>query len=101
VSKKQDRLDEAISLIRKALHCCGSDFATVNVRANLLAALREAGHVCDKRGRREKNNAMNEAAAKAMKLHTDWWSQIEENVRKKAQEDAEKVEQEKAPEEDT
>lgn len=84
VSKKEDRLDDTVSLIRKAIQACGTDFATINVRAKLISALNECGHIEDKRSRRANvlKQATEEAIAKAKNLHTNWWKQIEENVRK-------------------
>jgi DNA replicative helicase MCM subunit Mcm2 (Cdc46/Mcm family) len=99
--KKRERLDEAISLMQQALVLCGSDFATIPVRANLLAALREARHVNKKRDRRERTNAMNEMAQKAKKLNEDWWKQIEENVRKAAEEHNKKQAQNEESDQDS
>lgn len=100
MSKKQDRLEETLSLIRQAIQACGTDFATVNVRAKLIAALNECSHIEKKRDRRENNNrrAMQEAIEKAQKINDEWWKRIEENVRKAAKESTPKQQTEE-PEE--
>lgn len=82
-------LSETVSLIEQAVRSLNHDFAVSNVRGLLLSALRECKHVSKKRQRREQN-AMQEMAQKAKTMHDDWWGKIQENVRLKAKEDAEK-----------
>jgi hypothetical protein len=88
MSRKENRLDETVRLISKAIAACGHDFATLGVRAKLVAALREAGQVSKKRAIRERS-ALEAAADTAKTLHSQWWRQIEENVRKAVEEEKE------------
>jgi len=89
---KEKRLDETIGLIHRAISSCGADFATLNVRAKLLAALDECSKVDKKRDKRQRNY-LQEMAEKALKNNDNWWKQIQENVNKA-------VAKENQPEED-
>lgn len=92
MNKKIDELGETISLIERALRSCGPDFALSEVRGHLMSARHAAEHTLKKRSRRHNNQltAAQEATQKAQNLHKEWWSKIEENVRKTAKENAEK-----------
>ncbi len=77
-------LTETIVLIEQAIKSCGHDFATLEIRNHLIAALNLTKHVSTKRKKRALST-MEEMVQKGKSVADRWWSDIQENVRKTAE----------------
>jgi hypothetical protein len=77
-------LDRATSLIQRAISELGENGATQDARGHLRAALAGIERVHGRRSRRQQTH-FQQYAQRAISMHADWWSKIEENVRKAAE----------------
>jgi hypothetical protein len=87
-SKAKDTLGPVIDHLQRALAALAPDFATLDVRSLILAALDKAQHQQHKRGRRA-GSAADKFVAAGLTAHDRWWKQIEQSVRDTAKKQAE------------
>ncbi len=87
-AKADAGLGPVIDHLQRALAAVGQDFATLEVRSLILAALDRARHQDHKRGRRAAS-ATDKFVAAGLTAHDRWWKQIEQSVREAAKKQAE------------